>query len=226
MKFREFLTAGCLAFWMSLGSVPSNACEMPEALILKQTLLNMKYPDALFVNGATWRMQQAGRLEMPDRARLMATGAQFDKLEREALADMKAALASLGEALHSASRQSHEVSLVLVERMHWERFLPAPNTPYDSYQTRCFFPCNIETERAEDLVLVTSEPALRAIRDGVLPLSQAVDLGLLRLYGEEGQEASFLKDFSDIGEQPLRPRGPVGSARHQPLFLTPDPLGQ
>lgn len=215
-----------MAVWAAIAPASSDACEMPDQLIIKQTMLNISYPDALFVNGATWEMQQAGLLDMPSRERLTATGEKFDELESAALSETLEALASLGNALHSASRQPHAISLVVVERMHWERFLPQPGQSYDPVETRCYLPCDIKTERAGDLVLVTSEPALRAIRDGVLPVSQAIELGLLRTYGTDAQLASFMEDFGAVGAHPLEMQPPVNFARHDPLYPQPRSIGQ
>lgn len=226
MKLKRGLAAGYLAVWAAIAPGPSGACEMPDQLIIKQTVLNITYPDALFVNGATWEMQQAGLLEMPDRERLTATGKLFDDLERAALAETLAALASLGNALHAASTRPHALSIVLVERVHWERFMPEPDKGYDPLETRCYLPCDIKRERASDLVLVTSEPALHAIRDGLLPISQAIKLGLLRTYGNDVQMAAFLEDFGAIGTHPFKTHAPLNFAGHDPLSQYPESFGR
>ena len=218
MKLKSSIANVSVAISLALGPAPSVACEMPDQRIIEQTFLNLKYPQAMFVTGATWAMQQSGLLDMPDRERIVATGARRAELDRAALSDALNALGSLGVALHSASRQDHRISLVLVERMHWERFLPTPDTAYDPAKIRCFIPCKIEVEREEDLVLVTSEPVLHAIRKGVLRISEAVELSLMRLYGTEEQVSAFLLDFGAVGAHRLEPYARGGFPVFDPLF--------
>lgn len=203
MKRKSFVAAVSVAFSLALTPIPSVACGMPDQRLIEQAFLNHKYPQALHVSGATWSMQQSGLLEMPDRELFVATGTRRAELDQAALSAALNALGSLGMALHSASSQNHRVSLVLLERMHWARFLPEPNTAYDPTKIRCFIPCNIHKEREKDLVLVTSEPVLHAIHKGALPISEAAALGLMRLYGTEEQMSAFLQDFGAVGTDRL-----------------------
>lgn len=217
MKLKSRMISACIALSVAFGPGASLACSMPDRLIIEQTSLNITYPDATFVTGATWKMQQEGLLDMPDRERITATGDRRAELDGAALFAAMEALRSLGAALHDESRQRHRVSVVLVERVHWERFLPDPAKRYNPVETRCFIPCNPLKERADDLVVVTSEPTLHAIRKGVLPISEAVTLGVMRLYGTEKQISAFVKDFGEVGARPLETHLRSG-------FIPQDPL--
>jgi hypothetical protein len=58
---------------------------------------------------------------------------------------------------------------------------------------------------------------LHAIRKGVLPISEAVTLGVMRLYGTEKQISAFVKDFGTVGTQHLEPYARASFSSYDPL---------
>ena len=73
--------AACLA----LGAAsPGFACAIPSELIIQQQMLNFKNPNATHVMGATWTLQKAGKLDMPDPERIMARGAKRKEMDEAA----------------------------------------------------------------------------------------------------------------------------------------------
>lgn len=177
----------------------SPACVQPGDLILAQAFLNHHYPDSLHVYGAIWEGQRKGILPMPDREYLTSAGERRIELNEAVRLAAIDALEQLGAHFEVSSRQRHAISMVLVERMHWARFLPDPATGNGFSQ----FNCDAETVGDGDLVVVTNDVVLHAIRTGDMSIARADALGILRLYGTEGQIAAFLSDFGEIGSSPL-----------------------
>lgn len=188
----QLIAAVSLGIAMHLGPA-ARACTMPDQLIMSQTMLNIHYPDATFVIGATWTLQKAGRLKMPDPKRVMARGvkrAELDERERQAALQ---ALFDFKNAMHRVKSADHALSIVLVERMHRERIMPLKPISFDA----------LGADPKDDLLIVTTEPALHAITRGNLTVEDAISLGVMRLYGTDSQKAAFAADFGEIGSQQL-----------------------
>ena len=122
---RAGLTAlGCVALALLLAAVPAGtrACGFHSSQTIARTLLNLRYPDALHVDGAVWSAQQKGLLRL-DRARLQATGPERRMLDTRAYLEALRALFALGEAFGQTSDAARlPVSLVLTESMLWTRY--------------------------------------------------------------------------------------------------------
>ena len=196
------------AFWRNLmalsisavflGGQIAYACTMPDQLIVARTMLNIQHPDATHVMGATWTLQQEGRLEMPNPDRVVARGAERAALEEAERVAAVQAVYDLKNALHGLSQGDHAVSIVVVDRMHRERLLPAQPAALGSTPAR----------PTDELLMVTTEPALHAMMRGALSIEQAVSLGVIRTYGNDSQQAAFATEFGQIGSQPL-PSSPM-----------------
>ncbi len=104
------------------GSTHALACGFHDATSVQRGVLNFLYPDALHVSGATWALQQAGRLPMPDRRRLSARGEERAKLDAAAYWKARAALTSLGTEMQARQTAPHVAALVLVGPMLWMRY--------------------------------------------------------------------------------------------------------
>ena len=180
--------AACLA----LGAAsPGFACAIPSELIIQQQMLNFKNPNATHVMGATWTLQKAGKLDMPDPERIMARGAKRKEMDEAA---RLAALRAITELQAMASQQDtkdHAVSIVLVERMHRQRILTAGSRSRDPFSAK------------NDLLLVTTEPALHAMTKGKLSIKEGVAAGVVRIYGTDDQHSAFMKDYAHIGSMPF-----------------------
>lgn len=193
MKFRLSKLSAIFAIGIGIGAAQVvHACAIPSQLILQQQLLNFKYENATHVLGATWTMQQAGRLDMPDPKRIVARGEERIALEE---AERRAALRAVSllqvELARKDIQKSHAISIVLVERMHRQPLLTAGRRSLDAFSAK------------DDMLFVTTDPALHAMIDGRLTLSDAVSAGVVRIYGADAERAAFLSDFSQIGSQPI-----------------------
>jgi hypothetical protein len=194
------LCLAALATLISFAAVPSisNACVEISALTLRQAFLNHLYPNALYVYGATWELQQKGVLPMPDRQRITAIGAERAAIDTRVKLEMFEALSALRIALDAARIRPHAVSLVLVERMHWVRYrtegaIASLLGEYSSFEGEATGPGD------GDLVVVTNEVVLRAMRAGDITIDRARELGVFRLYGTDARISTFIEDFGNIG---------------------------
>jgi hypothetical protein len=169
------------------------ACGFHTSQSLSQTLLNLRYPDALHVNGAVWSAQQAGSLPL-DRKRLRATGAERKLRESRAFLETSRSLYALGASFERADPEETrpDVALVLIETMLWTRY------PNDGE-----IEPHVSGPEPADLVVVTDEPVVRAVGDGQLAVAEAMEQGLIRLYGPPEQALAFAERFGDLGAEPL-----------------------
>lgn len=198
-KLKSTVAVGCFLLISTGLSGGAEACGMPSDVVLAQVVLNVVYPEALHVTGATWGLQKSGKIDMPDKERMTATGERLDELIYEAhLADLDA-LELLGASFHAESQQAHAISLVLIDGMHWARFLPDPLQAYDPSN----FNCNTANRTVGDLVVITAKPILHSIRKRKISIGRAIGQGAMRLYGDDQQVNAFLSDFGLIGEADL-----------------------
>lgn len=192
---RAGLTAlGCVALALLLAAVPAGtrACGFHSSQTIARTLLNLRYPDALHVDGAVWSAQQKGLLRL-DRARLQATGPERRMLDTRAYLEALRALFALGEAFGQTSDAARlPVSLVLTESMLWTRY------PADGGVNP-----HVTGPDPGDLVVVTDDPVLRAIAEGRLTVAEALDSGLVRLFGTSTQVHAFETSYGELGTKPL-----------------------
>ncbi|CAN7628454.1 hypothetical protein [Mesorhizobium caraganae] len=103
------------------------------------------------------------------------------------------ALEQFGAMLRAASPGPAQpsVSLVVVEPMLWTRFDQGP----DGMRTTV----HISGAQPGDLVLVSGEAVVTEIAARRLTFGQAVERGVVRLYGTAPQIAQFLRNYSDVG---------------------------
>jgi len=183
-----------LVFLMLLAaSAGTWACGFHTSQSLSQTILNLHYPDALHVNGAVWSAQEKGLLPL-DRKRLQATGAKRKLLDTRAYLETQRALYALGASFERAHPEDTRpgMALVLTETMLWTRY-PAGGG----------IEPHVTDPESGDLVVVTDEPVVRTIADGQLTVTEALEKGLIRLYGSPEQELGFAERFGDFGAEPL-----------------------
>ncbi|RUU13862.1 hypothetical protein EOD23_03050 [Mesorhizobium sp. USDA-HM6] len=163
------------------------ACGYDSPQTASQGFLNWLYPDSLYVVGAISKEVAAGRLPVAnfDQTGPDLFGHRF-KLTATALEQFGAMLraASPGPAQPS-------VSLVVVEPMLWTRFDQGP----DSLRTTV----HVSGAHPGDLVLVSGEAVVTEIAARRLTFGQAVERGVVRLYGTAPQIAQFLLNYSDVG---------------------------
>jgi hypothetical protein len=148
--------------------------EDPSSITMRRGFLNFAYPESLHVGTAVWQAQLAGMLPRDP----LAQRAELTPEARGALRMMQAsaALRALAARLASDGGGAQNVSVVLLSSVMWSRFEPQGNVVNANV--------HVTGPGQGDVVLVTDTPAIRALVDGSLEFSEALALGLVRLYGD------------------------------------------
>jgi hypothetical protein len=169
----------------------------PDSVSFKTGVLNWMYPNSLHVHAPIWAAQKAGELPPYGKSRMLASGAQRRFLDAVAYRKTDRALRALGAAIGrlSAGEQPERFSMVLVESALWAQFAVSPQEQV--------LDIDAGGPNQGDLVAVTGEPVIYAMRKGRLPLAEAVESGMLKLYGEPSEIDRFLGAYGDVGAQPL-----------------------
>lgn len=203
-KFRldtvhRFIAPFCLllVFLVCWTQRPAAACGYHNPRDLAVAGLNWIYPESLHVRGAIWAAQQDGSLPPLDKERITAWGERRQELEAMAYQKTVSIIRALGRAMKERTPEDRveNFSLVLAETALWSQF--TVTSRHD------LVAIDVGSAADDDLVIVTDEAALYAIGAGSLSLSDAVASGMMKLYGREEQENSFLKLFGSIGGSPL-----------------------
>jgi len=153
--------------------------EDPDSIGMRRGALNFAFPQSLHVGTAIWQAQLAGRLprdplalqgDLPPEARaslrMLQANSAFDRLALR-----------IGTGPTSSSRPN--LAVVLLGPVLWARFEAGAVRPL----------VHVRGPEDGDVVIVTDLAALEAIADGSLGFSEALDLGVLRLYGTAGDVA-------------------------------------
>lgn len=194
MRSVSVILTGIIAMLgVTLAPHPVMGCGYENPKDVQRGAMNFIYPDSLHVFGAIWRMQQAGRLPMPDMTRKMATGDERRALDREAYFKVLRALQSLGASFDMAASRQHSIAIVLLEPMMWNRF------PVGEERAALNFELDVRGAEGDDLVVVTDEPVLLAVAEGRLSIAEALDAEAIKLYGGEEKVAAFTSHFKEIG---------------------------
>ena len=191
------------------------ACSFHSDQSIAQAVLNLYYPDAMHVNGAVWSLQQKGQLPL-DSKRIKARGAERKMRDRIAYYKVLKALYALSISFEkiSSSQQAADtaMSMVFIESMLWTRY-PAGGG----------IKLHVSGPEPGNFVLVTDEPVVLTIAEGKMTLGEAMDNGLIRLYGEPGQKQAFLESYSTLGAKPL-PK--VDQVKLMRTMMYGQPLGE
>ena len=209
-------TCAMLAALMLGHAPPANSCGYHDPKMFAQGILNHIYPNALHVTGAIWAAQKEGKLSMPDRERIVATGERGKFLDQLEYEKTLSALHALGEAIKTKSegKESMDISVVVLTNVLWSRF---SNDYLDIRQG-----LHVKGPGASDLIIVSDQPVLQAIRNGRLSFREALDLGVVRLYGPEQDKSELTARLGDIGKLPL-PRPDLPTPGVAGLFETSVP---
>lgn len=199
------------AAWLVTAIVPIGgdalACGYhdPDSVSFKTGVLNWMYPDSLHVHAPIWRAQKAGVLPQYDKSRMMAGGAHRKFLDVLAYRRTARALKALGAAIGNLSPagRPQRFSMVLVESALWAQFVLSPEEK--------ILEIDAGGPNEGDLVAVTGEPVIYAMRKGKLSLAEAVESEMLKLYGEPGEIDRFLAAYGDVGAETMPdPKGLPG----------------
>jgi len=156
-------------------------------------MLNLKYPDAIHVEGSVWAAQKAGRLTLPDMNRQMASGHERKQLDSIAFQKTIEALETFGDLVNRnpSATEPLDIVLLLVDEMMWNRFVLRHG--------HVEFKLDIsEPEEDVDLVAVTETSVIMAIIDASMSVAEAKEMRVLRIYGEPDKEALFLSQFGHL----------------------------
>lgn len=151
----------------------------PNSAKVQRGMMNLAFPKSAYVRTAIWQAQLAG--ELPRDAL-----AGRDDLAPQAVGTLRLMHATL--LLKRLARQLGAVpdaaehpnlALVLLGPMLWSRLEPQDG----SLQARV----HVSGAQPGDVVLVTDTPVIEAIVEGRLRFEQAIERGLVRLYGPQPQ---------------------------------------
>jgi hypothetical protein len=166
--------------WPALGC----GFEDPASATMQRGALNLSYPNALYVMGAAAQARSAGILQ-PDDAGPSEVKDMFAFLKTTRM------LQRFGAERIERGKEANPVvfSLVLVEPMLWTRFRVRGAGVETSV--------HITGPEPGGPVVVTSTAALKAIVDHNLTGQRAVDLGLIRIYGEVDASGRVLEMITE-----------------------------
>ncbi len=160
------------------------ACGYHDDVSMARGMMNWVYPDALHVMGAISAAIAERRLPAP------ATDAAPDLFSSRYRRTAEA-LEQFGRALDHDKAPALSFSLVLLEPMLWTRF--------EAAHGRLGVHVHVTGPEPADLVLVSGEAVIGEVAGGRLAIAEALRLGLIRLYGSEGQKADFIGTYQSSG---------------------------
>ena len=143
--------------------------ENPNSVSAQRGLLNLAYPNALYVISAVWRAQQEDLIERDNRPPAVKALLGY----RGAVGKLETLRTRLERGLTASEIPAF--SLMLVGPVLWSRYAQS-----DDVLTMA---SHLQGPESGDLVVVTDEPVIAALNDGRLTLKDAGELGLIRYYG-------------------------------------------
>jgi hypothetical protein len=150
----------------------ADACGYHQPVDMERGILNLIYPNALYVPTAVWQAQQTKLLGPTDAVQAKDPFA-FHGVARR--------LETLGERLAGAAPgELGGLSLVLIDSMLWTRYTLAYGKALSVVHS--------DGPALGDAVVVTHELVVRALVEGRLDGERAMAMGLIRLYGDASQQ--------------------------------------
>jgi len=182
----SLLLAATVLTALAGGIAPAAACglEDPSSIGVLRGTLNLAYPQSLHVGTAVWQAQLSGRLPrdpVAQRAELSPPARAQMRLIHATLS-MRRLAAAL--ATHARAEDRPPLAVVLVGPVLWTRIEPGARAA--EAQVHAAGP------EPGDVVLVTESATVEALASGALGVDEALQLGLLRLYGPAGETTAAL----------------------------------
>jgi hypothetical protein len=170
-------------------TLPALACglEDPSSIAMQRGILNVAYPQSLHVGTAVWQAQAAGRLPRDPFA-------QQGDLTPEARGAMRllragALLRQFSAKLAEQAATPHApLAVVLLGPVMWNRF------EFDAAAVRPML--HATGPQPGDVVVVTDIAVIEAVGGGTLTLAEALQGGLMRLYGPATEVAAVTGWFA------------------------------
>jgi hypothetical protein len=167
---RRYLVTGLAVLALTATALPGRTCgfEDPNSATMQRVMLNVVYPNALYVQGAVDEALRAGML----RPAHFTRPGDFFALQRTTrnlrrFADILA---------DGASADLPAFSMVLMGPVLWTRFVPGA----DGLAAET----HVAAPSPHRIVVVTDVPALAALVQGDVSGDRAIASGLVRFYGE------------------------------------------
>jgi len=185
---RRLLIGAALA--LSVVPLAGGACgfDDPDSIGMRRGALNLAFPLSLHVGTAVWQAQLAGRLPRDP----LALREDLTPQARDGLRMMQAsaALGRLALRISGASTAAArpDLAVVLLGPVLWSRFESGAVTPQ----------VHVAGPRDGDVVIVTDLAAVEALADGDLGFGDALDLGVMRLYGPPTEVAAALRWLAQV----------------------------
>jgi len=178
-RLKHRLWVGALAL-AAAGAAWPCGFEDPHSVASQRGMMNLAFPQSAWVRTAIWQAQMAGDLPrdaLAQRDDLTPQARGMLQLVRATWL-LKALAARLGNAPEAGEHPA--LAVVLMGPMLWSRIEPQQG---GGAQVRT----HVSGPVAGDVVLVTDTPALEALVGGGMGFEQALELGLVRLYGPAAQ---------------------------------------
>lgn len=175
---RMALGAGALVSAIAL--VPSaRACGYHDASSVNLGMLNLAFPDALYVRTAVWTAQRDGVLDRTEPITAESQSAEFMLLQLARLREVQMQLGRLKHRIEGgpAAQPMPAFAVVLIGALLWTRFEQEGGVVKMAVHAT--------GPASEDVVVVTDAPVIAALADDRLSLPAARDLGLVRFYGAQ-----------------------------------------
>jgi len=194
--FRRCVITSLSVLALAATVVPGRTCgfEDPSSAAMQRVMLNVVYPNALYVQGAVDEALRAGKLQP---AHFIRPG-DFFALQR-ATRNLRRFADILADG---ASSELPAFSMVLMGPVLWTRFLPDAGG------------LAAETHAAAPLprkaVVVTDVPALAALVLGDVSGEYANASGLVRFYGEPAEIEKLRRSPQRFPAPPTRPEPKSG----------------
>ena len=151
----------------------------PNSAKVQRGMMNLAFPQSLWVRTAVWQAQMAGDLPrdaLAEREDLTPQARGMLQLER-ATGLLKTLAARLGSAPDAGEHPA--LAVVLMGPMLWSRIEPQG--------AAALLRTHVSGPVAGDVVMVTDTPVIEALVGGGMGFEHALELGLVRLYGPEAQ---------------------------------------
>lgn len=180
----------CVALVAVLASPPSFACGFHDSVQLQKGILNWVYPDSLHVGTAVWMAQEAGRLARDN----LAGNDDLTPEARNRLGYLRASLLlakfrlALDAVRGSGSRPN--MSVVLLGPVLWSR--------YENTEAQLRLELHVGGPAQGDVVVVTDAPVIDALVAGRLGAREALELGVVRVYGSAADSGHAIEWLSAI----------------------------
>jgi hypothetical protein len=185
MTMQRSATLACLAAGLACAAaaLPARACglEDPSSIAMQRGILNLAYPLSLHVGTAVWQAQAAGRLPRDP----LAQQGDLTPEARAALRMLRAGnlLRQFSAKLAGQAAAPHApLAVVLLGPVMWNRF------EFDGSAVRPTL--HATGPQSGDVVVVTDVAVIEAIGSGTLTLAEALQTGLMRLYGSAAEVAA------------------------------------